>query len=58
MKTTIYQNFPTLADAFEWVTFKMLDAQVSQINTRFIHNEMLCVRGEDENNIYIGIYEI
>jgi hypothetical protein len=56
MKKTIIQNFPTKADAYEWVVFKMLDATVGCISTtkQFRNNDAII--GEDEDVIYVGIY--
>ncbi len=56
MKKTIIQNFPSKADAFEWVMFKMLDATVGCISTtkQFRNNDAII--GEDEDVIYVGIY--
>jgi len=56
MKKTIIQNFPTKADAYEWVVFKMLDATVGCISTtkQFRNNDAII--GEDENVIYVGLY--
>jgi len=58
MKKTIIQNFPTKADAYEWVVFKMLDATVGCISTtkQFRNNDAII--GEDENVIYVGIYNV
>ena len=56
MKKTIIQNFPTKADAYEWVVFKMLDATIGCISTtkQFRNNDAII--GEDEDVIYVGIY--
>jgi hypothetical protein len=58
MKKTIIQNFPSKADAFEWVMFKMLDATVGCITTtqQFRNNDAII--GEDEDVIYVGIYNV
>ena len=58
MKKTISQNFPTKADAYEWVVFKMLDATVGCISTtkQFRNNDAII--GEDEDVIYVGIYNV
>jgi|APGre2960657404_1045060.scaffolds.fasta_scaffold801705_1 hypothetical protein len=58
MKKTIIQNFPTKADAYEWVVFKMLDATVGCISTtkQFRNNDAII--GEDEDVIYVGIYNV
>ena len=58
MKKTIIQNFPTKADAYEWVVFKMLDATVGCISTtkQFRNNDAII--GEDEDVIYVGIYKV
>lgn len=56
MKKTIIQNFPSKADAFEWVMFKMLDATVGNVKTteQFRNNDAII--GEDEDVIYVGLY--
>ncbi len=58
MKKTVIQNFPTKADAYEWVVFKMLDATVGCISTtkQFRNNDAII--GEDEDVIYVGIYNV
>jgi hypothetical protein len=58
MKKTIIQNFPSKADAFEWVMFKMLDATVGCITTtqQFRNNDAII--GEDEDVIYVGLYNV
>jgi hypothetical protein len=58
MKKTIIQNFPSKADAFEWVMFKMLDATVGNIKTteQFRNNDAII--GEDDNVIYVGLYNL
>ena len=58
MKKTIIQNFPSKADAFEWVMFKMLDATVGNVKTteKFRNNDAII--GEDEDVIYVGIYNV
>jgi len=58
MKKTIIQNFPTKADAYEWVVFKMLDATVGCISRtkQFRNNDAII--GEDEDVIYVGIYNV
>jgi hypothetical protein len=58
MKKTIIENFPSKADAFEWVVFKMLDATVGCITTtqQFRNNDAII--GEDEDVIYVGIYNV
>jgi hypothetical protein len=58
MKKTIIQNFPTKADAYEWVVFKMLDATVGCISTtkQFRNNDAII--GEDEDVIYVGLYNV
>jgi len=58
MKKTIIQNFPSKADAFEWVMFKMLDATVGNIKTteQFRNNDAII--GEDDDVIYVGLYNI
>ena len=58
MKKTIIQNFPTKADAYEWVVFKMLDATIGCISTtkQFRNNDAII--GEDEDVIYVGIYNV
>jgi hypothetical protein len=57
-KKTIIQNFPSKADAFEWVMFKMLDATVGCITTteQFRNNDAII--GEDEDVIYVGLYNV
>jgi hypothetical protein len=58
MKKTIIENFPTKADAFEWVMFKMLDATVGCITTtqQFRNNDAII--GEDDDVIYVGLYNV
>ena len=56
MKKTIIENFPSKADAFEWVMFKMLDATVGCITTTEQFRDNDAIIGEDEYVIYVGIY--
>jgi hypothetical protein len=58
MKKTIIQNFPSKADAFEWVMFKMLDATVGCITTTQKFRDNDAIIGEDEDVIYVGIYNV
>jgi len=58
MKKTIIQNFPSKADAFEWVMFKMLDATVGNIKTTEQFRDNDAIIGEDDNVIYVGLYNI
>lgn len=58
MKKTIIQNFPSKADAFEWVMFKMLDATVGNIKTTEQFRDNDAIIGEDEDVIYVGLYNI
>lgn len=58
MKKTIIQNFPTKADAFEWVMFKMLDATVGNIKTTEQFRDNDAIIGEDDDVIYVGLYNI
>jgi hypothetical protein len=58
MKKTIIQNFPSKADAFEWVMFKMLDATVGNIKTTEQFRDNDAIIGEDEDVIYVGIYNV
>lgn len=58
MKKTIIQNFPSKADAFEWVMFKMLDATVGNVKTTEKFRDNDAIIGEDDNVIYVGLYNI
>ena len=58
MKKTIIQNFPSKADAFEWVMFKMLDATVGNIKTTEQFRDNDAIIGEDTDVIYVGLYNI
>lgn len=58
MKNTIIQIFPTMADAFEWVSFRMLDAVVGNIRTKEQFRGNDAVIGEDDNTIYVGLYNV
>lgn len=58
MKNTIIQQFQTMADAFEWVQFKMLDATIGNIKTKEQFRGSDAVIGEDDNHIYVGIYNL
>ena len=58
MKKTIIQNFPSKADAYEWVMFKMLDATVGNIKTTEQFRDNDAIIGEDEYVIYVGLYNI
>jgi len=58
MKKTIIQNFPSRADAFEWVTFKMLDATIGCITTSEKFRDNDAIIGEDENCTYVGLYNV
>jgi hypothetical protein len=58
MKKTIIQNFPSKADAFEWVMFKMLDATVGNIKTTEQFRDNDAIIGEDDDVIYVGLYNI
>ena len=58
MKKTIIQNFPSKADAFEWVMFKMLDATVGNVKTTEQFRDNDAIIGEDDNVIYVGLYNI
>jgi hypothetical protein len=57
-KTKVIQIFPTMADAFEWVTFKMLDATIGDLTTtkKFQGNDaVIC---ECDETIYVGLYNV
>jgi hypothetical protein len=58
MKKTIIQNFPSKADAFEWVMFKMLDATVGNVKTTEQFRDNDAIIGEDTDVIYVGIYNV
>lgn len=58
MKKTIVQNFPTKADAYEWVVFKMLDATVGCITTTQKFRDNDAIIGEDTDVIYVGIFNV
>jgi hypothetical protein len=58
MKKTIIQNFPSKADAYEWVVFKMLDATVGNIKTTEQFRDNDAIIGEDDDVIYVGLYNI
>jgi hypothetical protein len=58
MKKTIIQNFPSKADAFEWVMFKMLDATVGNVKTTEQFRDNDAIIGEDDDVIYVGLYNI
>jgi hypothetical protein len=58
MKKTIIQNFPSKADAFEWVMFKMLDATVGNVKTTEQFRDNDAIIGEDEDVIYVGLYNV
>ena len=57
-KTTVIQIFPTMAEAFEWVTFKMLDASVGDITTRAKYRDNDAIIGECQEFIYVGLYNV
>jgi hypothetical protein len=57
-KTTIIQQFPSMADAFEWVQFKMLDATVGSITTKHQYQGTDAVIGECENITYVGLFNL
>jgi hypothetical protein len=58
MKKTIIQNFPSKADAFEWVMFKMLDATVGNIKTTEQFRDNDAIIGETDEIIYVGLYNL
>jgi len=58
MKKTIIQNFPSKADAFEWVMFKMLDATVGNVKTTEQFRDNDAIIGEDDDVIYVGLYNL
>lgn len=57
-KTTVIQIFPTMADAFEWVTFKMLDATIGNLTTRKQYQGSDAVIGECDEITYVGLYNV
>ena len=58
MKNTIIQKFPSKSDAFEWLMFKMLDATVGNIKTTEQFRDNDAIIGEDDDVIYVGLYNI
>lgn len=57
-KTTIIQQFPSMADAFEWVQFKMLDATVGNIKTKQKYQGTDAIIGECDEITYVGLYNL
>lgn len=57
-KTTIIQQFPSMADAFEWVQFKMLDATVGNIKTNQKYQGTDAIIGECDEITYVGLYNL
>jgi hypothetical protein len=57
-KTTIIQQFPSMADAFEWVQFKMLDATVGNIKTTKKYQGNDAVIGHCDDITYVGLYNV
>jgi hypothetical protein len=57
-KTTIIQQFPSMADAFEWVQFKMLDATVGNITTKHQYQGTDAVIGYCGEITYVGLFNL
>jgi hypothetical protein len=57
-KTTIIQQFPTMADAFEWVAFKMLDATVGNLTTTVQYQGTDAIIGVCDDITYVGLFNV
>ena len=57
-KTTVIQIFPTMPDAFQWVTFKMLDATIGNMTTTKKYQGNDAVIGECDDITYVGLYNV
>jgi hypothetical protein len=57
-KTTIIQQFPSMADAFEWVISKVADATVGSITTKQQYQGTDAVIAECDQITYVGLYNL
>ena len=57
-KMTVIQIFASKADAFEWVTFKMLDATVGNMTTTNQYQGNDAIIGECDEITYVGLYNL
>lgn len=56
MKTTIIENFTSRNDAFDWVMSKMYDAVIGDISTDLQFRGNDAIIGEDDEFIYVGLF--
>ena len=57
-KTTIIQQFPSMADAFEWVVSKVADATVGSITTKHQYQGTDAVIGDCDGITYVGLFNV
>ena len=57
-KTTIIQQFPSLAEAFEWVVSKVADATVGSITTKYQYEGTDAVIGDCGEITYVGLFNL
>jgi hypothetical protein len=57
-KTTIIQQFTSLAEAFEWVVSKVADATVGSITTQHQYQGTDAVIGDCDGITYVGLFNL